>query len=225
MQSFVKSHWSWNCNDVSVWRVCRHSLILFHQCISPTWKVSWKTVYSFGGGGEGGYKSASGHLNYTQTTTLQDVLSYSQIHTEIQNALPLFACDSLSFSHTQTHTHAHTHSCPLSVFQKYMQCPETELHAQLMSLLSRWLTLADSHSQMLPEFPLPPPLPLPLPRPRLTFCVELTPGLQVKIAAPSSSPFCLHTSCLEYQTATKWILLRESLHASWNTMHQRILDF
>lgn len=106
------------------------------------------------------YKSKSGHCISPQHR--HTVLTHANTHS-CTTECPL----SLSDSHRNTPflslplilTHTHTHTRPLSVFEQYMQCPETELHAQLMSLLSRWLTLPDSHSQTLPKFHSPPASP------------------------------------------------------------------
>lgn len=117
--------------------------------------------------------------HYTQTTTRQYVLSYSGIHTEIQR-LPLSVWDSLS----------HTHSLMPSV-------SISTVHAMSRDRASCTVNVSAVQMINVTRSTIPNVARVPLSS-RLTFCVQLTPGLQVKIAAPScSSPpthnlLCVH---------------------------------
>lgn len=149
-----------SCED----RVRRCSLILFHQCVSQPEKwVGKHTLFLWGCVALSKvhfiYKSKSGHsispqhrhavLTHTHTNTHDCTTARPRSLADSQRNTPCPSPPPLSLTHP--------HVCPLSVFEQYMRCPETGLHAQLMSLLSRWLTLANSHSQALPKFHSPPP--------------------------------------------------------------------
>ena len=144
--------------------VCRYSLILFHQCVFPTRKVSWKTQ-SIPLGGVWLWAKCTSSTRVSQGTVyhLRTLSRHAATHYSMSSLLftQRYTVPFLSLPPILYHTLTHTHKSPrpLSGFEQYMQCPETELHAQLMSLLSRWLTLPDSHSQTLTKFHSPPASP------------------------------------------------------------------
>ncbi len=130
MQSFVRRHWSWNCNDVSVWRgaaaktecaaiassffisvfpqpekwVGKHSLFLW-GCVALS-KVHFI------------YKSKSGcrisaqhrHTDCPHTQTHCSMCSLPFRFTQ-KCTMPFLS--RLRFSHICTHTHTHTHTLAL----------------------------------------------------------------------------------------------------------------
>lgn len=157
MQSFVRRHWGWNCNDVSVWRgllrrQCAAIASSFFISVFPNPKSELgNTLYSFWG-----CVVSQGTVYHLSTGTASSrTHKHPRSHYSMSSLSPRFTKKhSVPFLSAPSLTHPHT--CPLSVFELYMQCPETRLHAQLMSLLSRWLTLANSHSQALPKFHSPP---------------------------------------------------------------------
>lgn len=125
--------------------------------------------------------SAQAHCPYTQTQfTLQYVLSYSQIHTGTYYALPLFA-----------HTHAHTVSIwtAHAMSRDRASCTVNVSAVQMINVT--WFT-----------FPNVAQIPL---SSCFTFCVEFTPGLQVKIATPPCSSLLSHNlPCLRWDFRPWW---------------------
>lgn len=164
-----------SCED---W-VRRYSLILFHQCVSQPEKwVGKHTLFLWGCVALSKvhfiYKSKSGHcispqhrhgvLTHAQTPTiaLQHVLAYSQIHKETQRALPLCS---------EPHTSAHVPS--VSIWT---------VHAMSRDQASCTVNVSAVQMINVSQFTFPSVAQIPLSS-RLIFCAELTPGLQVKIAA------------------------------------------